>query len=103
MYVENAAAAVALAIAAKASASRIYNVADEPVLTEREWIGAVSRASGCKVEIKTSTESSGSEDRRYEWRQHLCADTSCIRKELGWREKFDLAEALRRTFSRERL
>lgn len=96
---ENAAGAVALAIAAKASGSRIYNVADEPVLTERAWMEAVARANGCRVEIQTSTESSEPADRHYEWRQHLCADTTRIRKELGWREKFDLEEALRRTFA----
>ena len=98
-YVENAADAVALAIAAKGSASAIYNVADEPVVTEREWIGAVSRANDRDVEIQISNESSKTMDRRYEWRQHLCADTSRIRKELGWREKFHLEEALRRTFA----
>jgi nucleoside-diphosphate-sugar epimerase len=98
-YVENAADTVALAIAGKTSASRIYNVADEPVPTEREWIGAVARANGAKVEIQTSTESSEPADRPYEWRQHLWADTTRIRKELGWREKFDLEEALRRTFA----
>lgn len=96
-YVENAAVAVALAIAATANASRIYNVADEPVVTEREWIGAVARANGCNVDIQT-TKSSEPADRRYEWRQHLRADTSRIRRELGWREKFDLEKALRRTF-----
>ena len=100
-YVENAADAVALAIAGKTGASRIYNVADEPAPTEREWIGAVARANGGDVEIQASTESSESADRRYEWRQHLCADTTRIRKELGWREKFDLEEALRRTFAGE--
>jgi len=76
-------------------------VADEPAPTEREWIGAVARANGGDVEIQASTESSESADRRYEWRQHLCADTTRIRKELGWREKFDLEEALRRTFAGE--
>lgn len=100
-YVENAAGAVALAIAAKESVSRIYNVADEPVLTERTWMEAVARANGCHVEIQTSTESSEPADRHYEWRQHLCADTAHIRKELGWREKFDLEDALRRTFADE--
>lgn len=99
-YVENAAGAVALAIAATGTASRIYNVADEPVVTEREWIGAVARAVGCNVEIQTG-KSSDPADRRYEWRQHLCADTTRIRKELGWRERFDLEEALRRTFAVE--
>ena len=98
-YVENAADAVALAIAAKGSGSGIYNVADEPVITEREWIGAIARANDGDVEIQVLNESSEAMDRRYEWRQHLCADTSRIRKELGWREKFDLAEALRRTFA----
>lgn len=98
-YVENAADAVALAIAGKAGASAIYNVADEPVLTEREWIGAVARANGCTVDLQTSTELPESADRLYEWRQHLCADTTRIRTELGWREKFDLEEALRRTFA----
>ena len=100
-YVENTADAVALAVAAKTGASRIYNVADEPALTERDWIGAVARANDCKVEIQTSNESCEPLDGRYEWRQHLCADTTRIRRELGWREKFDHAEALRRTFAGE--
>ena len=100
-YVENAADAVALAIAAKGSASRIYNVADEPAPSEREWIGAVARANGCKVEMQISNESSEPMDWRYECRQHLCADTTRIRRELGWREKFDQEEALRRTFAAE--
>lgn len=98
-YVENAAGAVALAIGAKASGSRIYNVADEPVLTERAWMEAVARVNGHHVDIQTSTESSSAADRDYEWRQHLCADTTSIRRELGWREKFPLEEALRRTLA----
>jgi nucleoside-diphosphate-sugar epimerase len=100
-YVENAADAVALAIAATPGASRIYDVADEPALTEREWIEAVARANDCKVETQTSNESCEPVDGRYEWRQHLCADTTRIRRELGWREKFDQEEALRRTFAVE--
>lgn len=100
-YVENSADAIALAIAATPSASRIYNVADEPTPTEREWIEAAARANGCKVEIQISDESSEPVDSRYEWRQHLCADTTRIRRELGWREKFDQEEALRRTFAGE--
>ena len=76
-------------------------MADEPVVTEREWIGAVARANDRDAEIQVSNESSETMDRQYEWRQHLCADTSRIRKELGWREKFDLEEALRRTFAAE--
>lgn len=98
-YVENAAGAIALAIAAKASGSRIYNVADEPVLTEWAWMEAVGRANSCTVAIETPTESAEPADRPYEWRQHLCADTTRIRQELGWREKFNLEEALRRTFA----
>lgn len=100
-FVENGAGAVALAVASAASACRIYNVADEPVLTEREWIGAVARANNCNLEIETSPESSEPATQPYEWRQHLCADTTRVRRELGWREKFDLEDALRRTFAAE--
>jgi len=97
-YVENAADAAALAGAVTSSASRIYNMSDEPVLTEREWIGAVARANGGNVEVRTATEWTEPADRPYEWRQHLCADSTRLRRELGWREKFDLEESLRRTF-----
>ena len=97
-YVENAAEAVALAVATEGSGSAIYNVADEPVMTEREWVEAVARANDRKVEILLSDESSEAVDGRYEWRQHLVADTISIRKELGWRERFGVEEALRRTF-----
>jgi nucleoside-diphosphate-sugar epimerase len=96
-YVENAADAVALAVTAKGNASRIYNVADEPALTERGWIGAVARANGCEAEVEIADESCAAADPQCEWRQHLCADTTRIRRELRWRERFDLDEALRRT------
>jgi len=50
-YVENVAAAIALVVTDERAKGRTYNVADEPVLSEAEWVRAIGRAAGWSSEV----------------------------------------------------
>jgi nucleoside-diphosphate-sugar epimerase len=98
-YVEDVAAAVALAVTVPAAASRVYNVAEPTTYTEAEWVarigavvgwgGAIVFVPGGKVAVPFNTA------------QDLCVDTTRIRAELGYREVVDQDDALRETVAWE--
>lgn len=103
-YVGNVAAAIAGAVTRDRAAGRCYNVADEPTLTERQWIEAIGSAAGWKGEVKTVADPELPEEQRkpFDWRYGLALDTSRIRSELGFHEVFTLPEGLRATVGWER-
>jgi nucleoside-diphosphate-sugar epimerase len=103
-YVENVAAAIALAAADDRAAGRVYNVADTAGITQKEWVRSVAAAAGWKGEIAVLPDDRLPAHLREDMvaEQHLVADTSRIRNELGWREEIPLDEALRRTVAWER-
>src|SRR4029077_4678792 len=45
-YVDNVAEAIALAVTDVRAAGRTYNVGDQDVLSEREWVEAIGHAAG---------------------------------------------------------
>ncbi len=106
VYVENAAAAIALAVEDNRAARRIYNVAEPEAPSQIEWVERVGKAAGwkgrvvvipegrlpphLKVGVKNAT-------------QDLVLDTIRIRTELGYREIIRPDEALRRTVEWERV
>lgn len=94
-YVENVAAAVLSVVADERSAARTYNVGEADALTELEWIGAVGRACGWNGEVVLH----GAAEPPL---QDLYADTSRIRRELGYAEPVDRDEGLRRAVEWER-
>jgi nucleoside-diphosphate-sugar epimerase len=99
-YVENVAAAIALAVLDPRAQGRLYNVADEPVLTEAEWVRAIGVAAGWSGEIAILPDEllpTGAD-----YRYHLALETSRIRNELGYREPVGLAEGLARTIAWDR-
>src|SRR5688572_13755251 len=103
-FVENVAAAIALAVADARSAGRIYNVGEEPAPTEREWaerIGAVVGWTGTVVAV-SATELPGHLKQQFDWRYDLWIDTTRIRQELGHVELVPLEIALERTVDWER-
>lgn len=103
-YVGNVAAAIALAVADGRSARRVFNVGDEPALSEREWverIGAAAGWSGRVVAVQPS-ELPNHLKQPFDWRYELWTDTSSIRDELGYVEPIPLDEALERTVEWER-
>lgn len=107
-YVENVAAAIALAAADERAAGRIYNVGEPEALNEKEWARAVGDAAGWDGEVVSAPEvklpdyPSMPSTPDYNWRQSLAAETNRIRTELGYQEMISREEALRRTVEWER-
>jgi nucleoside-diphosphate-sugar epimerase len=103
-YVENVAAATALAVTDERATGRIYNVGEREALSEVEWVGAIGRAAGWNGEIvvvsRDRLPAPMAPDGNME--QHLVADATRIRRELGYEEPVPRDEALRRTVAWER-
>ena len=103
-YVENVAAAIALAATDERAARRIYNVCEEPSFSELEWarkIGAAMLWDGDFVVLPiehTPRHLQG----RGNAAQHWTASSERIRQELGYQEPVAIEEAIRRTIRWER-
>ena len=98
-YVENVAAAIALAATDQRATGRIYNVCEEPSFSELEWAQKIASAMlwdgefvALPVEqtpphlLKPGNAS-----------QHWTASSARIRRELGYQETVKPEEAIRRT------
>ena len=103
-YVENVAAAVALAVADERAAGRTYNVGEAEALTEAAFVAAIGEAAGWNGEVVTVPEDRlpGHLAMEIDTEQHLVTDTARIREELGYEEPVPRNEALRRTVAWER-
>jgi len=109
-YVENVAAAVALAVVHERAEGRVYNVGERETLSEAEWVRAIGRAAGWEGEVVVVP--GHLQDGRVEAPQHLVPDTDTdqhlvvdstrIRQELGYVEEVSPEEALRRAVAWER-
>ncbi len=103
-YVGNVAEAIALAVTDDRAAGRIFNVAEEPTLTEAEWVQAIGKAVGWDGEVVIVPEGKqpdhSPED--FDAHQHLETDTIRIRYELGFTELVRLDDALKQTVAWER-
>jgi nucleoside-diphosphate-sugar epimerase len=103
-YVENVAAAIAVAATSDAAIGRIYNVGDAASCSELEWARYIADATGWSGRFivlpaeRTPAHllSPGNLD------QHWATDTTRIRHELGYAEPIARDEALRRTIAWER-
>lgn len=103
-YVENVAAALALAATSERAARRIYNVAERPAFSELEWARKIAAATGwsgefimlAKNRMPAHLAPPGNSA------QHWEADSTRIRNELGYEELVGLEEALQRTIAWER-
>jgi nucleoside-diphosphate-sugar epimerase len=103
-FVENVAAALALAVKDPRGVGRVYNVGDEPTFTEREWVERIAGVVGWEGEIVEVPRDELPEDIRQpvDWRYDLWTDTTALRTELGYAPPVPLDEALRRTVRWER-
>jgi nucleoside-diphosphate-sugar epimerase len=103
-YVENVAAAIALAVTDERAARRIYNIGEPEAITEAEWVRAIGSAAKWDVEIVAVPEGvlPAHLAAPYDWHQSLAAGTGRIRAELGYQEKIPRDEALRRAVEWER-
>jgi nucleoside-diphosphate-sugar epimerase len=91
-YVENVAEAIALAATSEKAAGRVYNVAEPVPFTEAEWTARIAR-----VVVVPRGRAPAHLLKPLNFEQHLFADSSRIRTELGYAESVPVDEALRRT------
>ena len=104
-YVENVAAAIALAVTDDRATNRIYNVGDTEALTYAEWVrlvGHEARWEGGVVVAPDNTLPPKLSPLKGNYAQHLVADSTLIRVELGYQEPVPRMEALQRTIAWER-
>lgn len=104
-YVENVAAAIALATTDDRAAGRIYNVGEPDALSEIEWARAVARVAGWKGEVIALPPERTPAHLRLPGNldQHWIVDSSRIREELGYSEPVARDEGIRRTIEWERV
>jgi nucleoside-diphosphate-sugar epimerase len=98
-YVENVAAAIALAATDERAARRIYNVCEEPSFSELEWarkIAGEMRWEG-KFVIVPAERTPPHLTKPGNAAQHWSASSARIRRELGYQEPVPVDEAIRRT------
>jgi nucleoside-diphosphate-sugar epimerase len=98
-YVEDVAAAIALAVTDSRAAGRVYNVAEPTASTETEWAGRITEAAGWSGQVVIAP--TGRLAVPFNTDQDLVVDSSRIRAELGYREVVPQKEAFRRTIAWE--
>jgi len=103
-YVENVAAAIALAVTDDRAAGRIYNACDVDPLTEEEWVRLVAHEAGWSGEIVALPSEALPEKLRAsgDTRQSIFASGARLRQELGYVPPIGRAEGLRRMIAWER-
>ncbi len=104
-YVENVAAAIALAVQDERATGRIYNVAEPVAYTEAEWVRRIGDIVGWQGEVLTVPTSFLPKDKhvKHDFSQDYSIDSSRIRRELGYAETVSEDRALHRTIEWERL
>ncbi|HEV8348309.1 MAG TPA: NAD-dependent epimerase/dehydratase family protein [Vicinamibacterales bacterium] len=103
-YVENVAAAIALAAVSNRAAGRIYNVGEIDTLSELEWAERIAAALGWTSRFTLLPDARLPPYLRApgNTKQHWVADTTRLREELGFQERVPRDEAIRRTVEWER-
>jgi nucleoside-diphosphate-sugar epimerase len=103
-YVEDVASAIALAVTDERAAGRSYNVGEQYPPSWAGWVRGIGDAAGWDGEVVAVPDDRlpGHLDWGLDTRQHWVADTSRIRRELGYKETLPREEALRRTVEWER-
>jgi nucleoside-diphosphate-sugar epimerase len=98
-YVENVAAAIALAAVSERAAGRVYNVAETPAFSEIDWAGKIAEATAWQGEFVTLPKECTPSHLLPPGNsaQHWEADSTRIRQELGYKEVVPFDEAIRRT------
>lgn len=104
-YVEDVAAAIALAVTDERAAGRVYNAGEPEAYSARDWVRRIADAAGWNGRIIVAAPP----DRlpaslRFDLNttQDLVSDSSRIRRELGYAERVPPGEALARTIAWER-
>ena len=103
-YVENVAAAIALAATDDRAAGRIFNVCEEPSFSELEWARKIASEMRWDGEFVVLPEERTPPHllKPGNAAQHWTASSTRIRQELGYKEPVALDEAIRRTIRWQR-
>ncbi|HEX9297572.1 MAG TPA: NAD-dependent epimerase/dehydratase family protein [Polyangiaceae bacterium] len=103
-YVENVAAAIALAAVRDDAAARVYNVGEADAPSELDWAHLVAQITGWHGELRVLPDDRVPPHLRAPGNaaQHWVAESKRIRDELGYREPISRDEALRRTVEWEK-
>src|SRR5437899_2827672 len=103
-YVENVAAAIALAATGERAARRIYNVCEEPSFSELEWARKIAAAMPWDGDfvVLPNEHTPQHLQKPGNAAQHWTASSARIRQELGYQEPVAIEEAIRRTIRWER-
>jgi nucleoside-diphosphate-sugar epimerase len=103
-YVENVAAAIALAAVDERAARRIYNVCEQPCFSELEWARKIASAMLWDGDFVILPKAHTPEHlvRPGNAAQHWTASSARIRQELDYREPVATEDAIRQTISWER-
>lgn len=103
-YVENVAAAIALAVQNNRATGRVYNVAEQTAYTEADWVRRIGQLAGWNGTVMAVSRDALPERLRqpFDFSQDYVLDSSRIRSELGYREPVGEAVALERTIAWER-
>lgn len=99
-YVEDVAAAIALAVVSRRAAGRVYNVAEPASFTEADWVRRIGDVVGWRGRIVTA--SAGRIPLPYRMQQDVVMNSGRIRRELGYAEPVPPGEAMERTIAWER-
>jgi nucleoside-diphosphate-sugar epimerase len=99
-YVEDVAAAIALAVVDERAAGRTYNVAEPVAFAEAEWVRRIGEVVGWWGEVVAVRV--GHIPLPYRMEQSLNTDSGRIRRELGFAEVVTPRAALERTVAWER-
>ena len=103
-YVENVADAISLAVTDRRSAGQIYNVGEPFTFSMAEWVALIGKIAGWQGTVVSVPHGRLPEPLRWDINaeQDIVVDTSRIRRELGYKERVDVEESLRRTVVWER-
>jgi nucleoside-diphosphate-sugar epimerase len=98
-YVENVAAAIALAAIDDRASGRIYNLCEEPSFSELEWARKIANEMhwGGEFVVLPVERTPPHLLRPGNTAQHWTATSARIRQELGYEEPVEIEEAIRRT------
>jgi nucleoside-diphosphate-sugar epimerase len=94
-YVEDIAWAIRLAVTDRRAAGEIFNLGEDPALTELEWARAIGIAAGWSGGVVADSFAAPSLSAR--WDVSLAVSTRRIREVLRFREPVGREEGLRRT------
>ena len=101
-YAADVAEAVVLATTSERAAGRTYHVGERDTPTWAERISEWGRVAGWCGRVIECSDVPPDQNLPMDFRHHLVYDTSCIRKELGYRERVPREKGIARTIEWER-